>query len=116
MNTIEHLLTCLIEEASEVQKAAAKALRFGLDDAWADNDLELPKWDFTPRQEINYELNDLAAAILLLREHGVLPAVCEKDWEQMEAKKAKILKMMEYARDAGTLTEEETDVQRKDSM
>ena len=32
MNKTEHLLACLMEECAEIQKVAAKALRFGLDD------------------------------------------------------------------------------------
>jgi len=117
MNVIEHLLTCVIEEASELQKAATKALRFGLDDAWADNDLGLPKWDLTPRQEITYELNDLMAAVRLLRGHGVLPEITPQDTEQRFGKMEKIRVMMDYARLQGTLDkEEQPNVQREDTL
>ena len=31
MNRVEHLLVCIMEECAELQQAASKALRFGLD-------------------------------------------------------------------------------------
>ncbi|MCL2465032.1 MAG: hypothetical protein FWF28_08195 [Micrococcales bacterium] len=37
MNRVEHLMVCLMEECAEVQKAAAKALRFGLTDRNVDD-------------------------------------------------------------------------------
>jgi len=37
----EYLLTCLMEECAEVQKAATKALRFGLDDRGPDEPFTL---------------------------------------------------------------------------
>lgn len=105
MNETEHLLTCLMEEAAEVQKACAKALRFGLDDTYrADNEMNLPKWDMTPREEIVYELSDMSGVTILLMEKGVLPQFMPSDIERAQAKKAKIIKMMEYARKEGTLT------------
>lgn len=59
------LLTCLIEEASEVQKAACKAQRFGFEDGDPNNELN-------NRQEIERELGDLIAVVELLIKEGVL--------------------------------------------
>lgn len=104
MNESEHLIVCLMEEASEVQKGCAKALRFGLDDTYrADNELGLPKWDMTPRQEIQHELNDMRGTVALLRQRGILPELTPKDDEEETAKIAKIERLMEYARSEGSL-------------
>jgi NTP pyrophosphatase (non-canonical NTP hydrolase) len=96
---IEHLLICLIEECSEVQKACTKALRFGLNDTWHPS-LNLPEWKLTPAEEIEHELNDVAGVVSLLNAHGV---VLQGDKAMVDAKKAKVLKMLEYSRDKGTL-------------
>lgn len=107
MTTQEHLLVCLMEECSEVQKACAKALRFGLDDTYrADNELGLPKWDLTPRQEIRHELNDLIGVVSLLRHHGVLPEPDHGDSIEESAKITKVEKLMDYAVKAGSLSVE----------
>lgn len=109
MNRTEHLLVCLMEEASEVQKACAKALRFGLDDTYrADNEMELPKWDMTPREEIQHELNDMRGVVALLRHEKVLPELSPQDDVEESAKIAKVEKMMEYAIHEGTLIDEVT--------
>lgn len=105
MTEQEHLLVCLMEECSEVQKACAKALRFGLDDTYrSDHEMNLPKWDLTPRQEVRHELNDLNGVVALLRNHGVLPTELEHSDDLEEtAKVQKVEKLMDYAREQGTL-------------
>lgn len=96
MNKKEHLLQCLSEEAGEVAHATSKALRFGLNDKYKDR-------EHTPRQEIINELIDLQAVVEMLQDDGIdlsPPA----DWrERVEAKKEKVLFMMEIARTNKTL-------------
>lgn len=97
MNAIEHLLTCLAEEGSEITKDACKSLRFGLDDRNVLN----PTGP-TNRERLVDELNDLEAVRLILIERGAIP----KDWcdvSKIEAKQKKVLKFMEYAERVGTL-------------
>ena len=78
MNTTEYLLVKLIEELGEVQKDCTKALAFGLHDTYrADNELGLPKWDMTPLQEIQYEMNDVRGVLRLLEGHRDLPEGAE---------------------------------------
>ena len=59
MNRTEHLLVILMEECSEVQKNASKALRFGLDDHAPDSNI-------SNSQMITNEIGDLYAAIQML--------------------------------------------------
>ena len=63
LNMTDYLLICLAEECAEVQHAAAKALRFGLDHEW-------PGKNATNREAIARELRDLnnIAAMLELPE------------------------------------------------
>lgn len=104
MNEAEHLLVCLMEEASEVQKACAKALRFGLDDTYrADNELNLPEWSLTPRQELQHELNDMRGVVALLRHYDILPELTSADDGEKSAKVQKVQRLMEYARAEGAL-------------
>jgi len=111
MNTTEYLLTKLIEELGEVQKACTKALTFGLHDTWReDNEQDLPKWDMTPLQELKHELNDVAGVLRLLEGHPSFPPgvecfVYHPNEDEIRAKVAKLLKMMPYSREKGTLTE-----------
>ena len=97
MDKLEHLLVCLNEEGTEIAQSTDKALRFGLDDRY-------PKTkDTTCRQDIEREINDLLGVIELLQEEGVpFPRLFNR--EDIEAKKAKVLKYMSYARARGTLT------------
>ncbi|MDR1689831.1 MAG: hypothetical protein LBS21_14685 [Clostridiales bacterium] len=95
MNKTEHLLTCLIEECAEVQKEAAKALRFGLSDHAPDT----PK--VTNADAIAAECVDLAAIIEMLEEEGIIPAL--KSPEGMRLKKDKVMKYMKYAANRGSL-------------
>ena len=93
MNTIEYVLTCLSEECAEVQQNISKALRFGLDDTWKDMPDNATK--------IAIEYADLIAVAEMLEEMGVISA--QNRTEMISAKKAKVLKYMEYARKRGCL-------------
>lgn len=95
MNKTEHLLTCLAEECAEVGQAAAKALRFGIDD--------MPPNGGLPNNEyIVREMNDVLAIIELLRGHGIeLNGIGYR--VAIDEKKAKVERFMEYAEERGTL-------------
>jgi NTP pyrophosphatase (non-canonical NTP hydrolase) len=97
MTETEHLLICLMEEASEVAQACAKALRFGLDD-------EQPRMiaPSTARLSIQTELNDVLAVCQLLSEASVLPMIWIEQ-KMLTAKREKLKRMMDYARRKGTL-------------
>lgn len=95
MNKIEHLLTCLVEECSEVQKEATKALRFGLDDKWKNNPDQAEK--------IIVEVCDLVAVLEMLIDEGALPVLGIED-KLIKKKKEKVLEYMQYAVKRKTLT------------
>lgn len=98
MNAQEHLLTCLAEECAEVAQVCSKALRFGLDDRNV-----LDPTGPTNRERLITEINDLAAVVILLQEHNILP-VQWYNYEKQIAKKAKVKKFMDYAEKSGALT------------
>ena len=97
MNKTEHLLTCLIEECAEIQKAAAKALRFGLDDHAPDGP------EITNSMSIAYECADLLAIIEMLESENIIPPPMKPQLIQM--KKDKIVKYMGYAKERGTISD-----------
>lgn len=94
MNIHEHLLTCLIEEAAEIQQAATKALRFGTDDGY-------PGSKTTNAQNIARECCDIVAIIEMLEDKGII----EKTGTMLaiQRKKAKVSAFMEYVKARGTL-------------
>lgn len=102
MNTQEHLLTCVGEEAVEIvqigtriSQATSKALRFGLDDGY-------PQTDRTNRSDLVREVNDLIGALEALQDAGVeLPGLFDRT--AIEAKKARIAHWMEHAKNTGAL-------------
>ena len=97
MNKTEHLLTCLTEECSEVQKAAAKALRFGLDDC-------TPNGSTNNAEDIVAEIHDLLAIIEMLKDANIIPDTTPNNAEQLvHMKKEKVIKYMDYAIKQGTL-------------
>ena len=98
MNRTEHLLTCLMEECSEIQKVVAKALRFGLDD-------HAPDTTEKNSESISGEIVDLLAIIEMLEERNIIPIL--KTPELIQQKKGKVLKYMEYAKEQGTLSGDE---------
>lgn len=88
MNKTDHLLTILIEECSEVQKVACKALRFGLDDT-------NPATRNTNWAELEHEVNDLLA---IIRELGL-----EDNLKDQAKKMAKVNYWLEYSKTRGRL-------------
>jgi hypothetical protein len=95
MNTKEHLLACLIEEAAEVQQAATKALRFGLADGY-------PGGDTTNAQDIEKEFIELLTVIDMCREYGVTCQPGESATLYAD-KKVRVKKYMLYAKEVGAL-------------
>lgn len=88
MNKTDHLLTILIEECSEVQKIACKALRFGLDDT--NPSTKNSNW-----AELGHEINDLLA---IIREIGFMESL-----EDQAKKMAKVNYWLEYSKTRGRL-------------
>ena len=72
MNREQYLLTCLMEECAEVQKACSKAIRFGLNDD--DNGRKS-----TNKEIINDELIDLRSVVIMLQQEGCLAI---PSWQQ----------------------------------
>ena len=98
MNKTKHLLTCLMEECTEIQKAAAKALRFGLDD-------HAPNFDSTNGEDISTEIIDLLAVLEMLKEENIIPDTCQHNAGSLIArKKEKVKQYMDYAKERGTMT------------
>jgi len=96
--TLSEELTELIAEALAAQKAISKALRFGLDDPWRDEE-----FDGSPREKIHHELNDVIGVAELLAERGTLPAEVF-DRTLIDAKKSKVTGFaFDYSREQGTL-------------
>lgn len=94
MNLQEHLLTCLAEECVETAQRITKALRFGLAEVQ-------PGQPLTNLERINQELTDLLGVASLCCDHGI---DIDPNPDAFAAKKAKVLKFAQYAREQGTLT------------
>jgi NTP pyrophosphatase (non-canonical NTP hydrolase) len=94
VNKTEHLLSCLIEECAEVQKAAAKALRFGL------NSIN-PGTNFSNEQEVIKEFAEVVAVMELLEDEGIFKSM--GSIQTIESKKARVLHFMQYAIKEGIL-------------
>lgn len=87
MDRQDHLLIILAEECAEVQQAATKALRFGLDDFYKI----LP----TNRQKISQELGDLFGVYEMLISEGILERPLEFSISQ---KKEKVEEFLLYSK------------------
>ena len=94
MTTKEHLLSCLAEECCEVGQRVSKALRFGLDEIQAGQNL-------TNRERIVYEYTDLIAVFSLLADMGIVDG--NTNMKEFDSKQEKVLKYLEYARENGTV-------------
>lgn len=100
MNRIEYLLTCLIEEAAEIQKAATKAQRFGLGDS--PPDVVRPT---TNQDDLVAEIADLIGVVTLMEQELGISIVPDPDDLRVQAKIIKVRRFMDYSRTRGTLTE-----------
>lgn len=102
MTREEHLLTILAEECNEVAVRASKALRFGVDEVE-------PGQPLTNAERINAEVIDLMAALEMLNDANMLPALSPRGMIPYQhltaAKKAKVEKFLIYSGTLGTLTE-----------
>lgn len=100
MNRIEHLLAVLAEECAEVAQRCSKAQRFGFHQVQADQPL-------TNAQRIDRELQDLYAAVEMIRDEvGVMSTFGVSDVMAIDAKRRKVEKYMDRARDLNALDRE----------
>lgn len=97
MKIKEHLLICIMEEAAEIQQAAAKALRFGLYHSYNGK-------GGTNIEDIAREITDLLAVVNLCEQYGIdFPEIGSPD--DIADKQDKVNKMMGYSEERGTLNE-----------
>ena len=90
MTRPEYLLTLLSEECVETSQRASKAIRFGLDEIY-------PEQDLTNGQRITYEFNDIVAVMEILKSEGFLDIVIDR--KAIELKKNKIEKYFNYSKE-----------------
>ena len=93
MKRTEHLLICLSEECSEVQKAVSKILRFGKDN-------HNPETMVANSAKLQNEFTDLMGTVELLIDSKILTPPSQA---QVSLKKKKVLKHLEFSREAGCL-------------
>jgi hypothetical protein len=97
MTDTEHLLICMSEECAEISEQCSrlavrisKALRFGLDEVQ-------PGQLLSNAERIAGELADLIAVAEMLEDAGDITR------KSIDAKKTKLCKFMDYARQLGSL-------------
>lgn len=108
MNRLEHLLTILGEECSELHQELSRALRFGVYEQQLGNPLD-------NSQRIFREFNDLMAMVEMVNESTVKTSFADAsvtlgdrglmyiDKELIEQKKGKVEKYLLYSKKCGTL-------------
>jgi len=100
MDRIEHILSCVAEEGTEVSQRACKALRFGLREVQPGQELPLDNW-----QRMVAEFHDLYGALIMLAEDsGRDRSELAPTATIVAAKRARIEKYMELAIQSGSLT------------
>ena len=100
MNTNEYLMTQAASECNEVAHRISKALQFGI------NEVE-PGQALTNAERIVAEFADLCGVMSMLEDRGLLSIDDASMAQAMLAKRAKVLRYMEYAKQQGTLVEQE---------
>lgn len=89
----DHMLVHLMEECAEVQQLVGKILRFGIDEKSSRTGL-------INRDRLQEEIADIYGVVTVLIEKGLFS---QPSKEQIEAKKAKMLKYQEYSINVGKL-------------
>jgi hypothetical protein len=109
MNRLEHLLTILGEECSELHQDICKAMRFGI---YEQRDLPTSN-----AQRIFKEFNDLMAVVEMVNDEAVKISpirygiglaergLMYRDEEFIAKKKEKVEKYLIYSKECGTLNE-----------
>lgn len=95
MNRLEHILTILMEECTELCHVTSKAQRFGLHEK-----RDLPELNSDRMQK---ELNDIMAVICLLNDEFDMDLHIDPDL--IVQKQEKISEYLAYSAKCGTLTE-----------
>ena len=96
MTKKEYLLECLAEEACEIAQAKSKVIRFGEDNEW-------PGYNGTALTRLCTEINDFYGVLELLVEEIQAMKFYLPNRDEIEAKKRKVMDMMEYSRQRGII-------------
>ena len=86
------LLTCLMEESSEIIQACSKSVRFGLN----NHNPKTP--DFTNSDDIMVEYYQLQSIMEMAQDEGILPILSKEEIKSIKDNKKKKLKYYENER------------------
>jgi NTP pyrophosphatase (non-canonical NTP hydrolase) len=95
MNRKQYLLTKLAEEATEVAQIALKTQQFGMDE-------QCPGLQFTNKQRIHQELNDLITIVMMLNDEYGFDFMNDED--HIKNKKVKVNKYYQYSIQCGEVS------------
>ncbi|MCM2140047.1 hypothetical protein [Vagococcus fluvialis] len=98
MDITNYLLVCLMEESAEIAHAAAKSIRFGLDDSHPERVGE------TNEDDLLEELYQCIAVVEMLQENKNLKTLTNEEIQCIKnKKKEKMIKYMSYSKEKGQL-------------
>lgn len=98
MDITNYLLVCLMEESAEIAQAAAKSIRFGLDDSHPERVGE------TNEDDLLEELYQCIAVVEMLQENKNLKTLTNEEIQYIKnKKKEKMIKYMSYSKEKGQL-------------
>lgn len=94
MDITNYLLVCLMEESAEIAQAAAKSIRFGLDDSHPERVGE------TNEEDLLEELYQCIAVVEMLQENKNLKTLTNEEIQCIKnKKKEKMIKYMSYSKE-----------------
>lgn len=98
MDITNYLLVCLMEESAEIAQAAAKSIRFGLDDSHPERVGE------TNEDDLLEELYQCITVVEMLQENKNLKTLTNEEIQCIKnKKKEKMIKYMSYSKEKGQL-------------
>lgn len=98
MDITNYLLVCLMEESAEIAQAAAKSIRFGLDESHPERVGE------TNEDDLLEELYQCIAVVEMLQENKNLKTLTNEEIQCIKnKKKEKMIKYMSYSKEKGQL-------------